>query len=774
MKFINGRYEWDVDDPLFPQIKRVFRKRVGPRGERHGFSFAAAVTFFIGAVEATTFATLITVGAALTNIAIAVGLSYGVGLLTKKPQAGQQSLGAQPPQSAQVTSRQSLPARTRSYGTVCRGGSISFEEVNRNTGTPVVIVPGFSPITAAVPGTTDLYVEMLQGQGEIDSVIDHFLGDTEVQIDDAGLITVGEPYANAGVIRIFNMLGTADQEAFTYLTGTFPGIVDDTHRWRGVPKTLIVYYGVPNDQIGTFYGAGPPPYRCIQKSALLYDPREETQIADGDPDRPRASNWEYEDLAGLVMLDYMRHPDGFKRKAPQSGTRKMVPIARFYMPEWIAYINCCDEEVPLKAGGTEKRYRLCGTYDMTSDPKDVLQSMQDACDAEIYTRGDGTIGIHGGKWDAPTVDVANKYLLSHSLKPGTKKLTAYNVLNVKYTAPDNDYQLVDMDPLRDEANITLRGEELNKSVQLIWCPSHGQARRIAKIMRAKDNPEWQGTIVTTPYGLKGIGQRTINFEVADYGINRSFLRTSFKPAPNLSTVEFSIVSLDATAYAWDPETEEGDAPPIPVDTTQDATIPVPADFVALAGSIAVQGGVSGSVIVASWTTVRSTFAYEINWQLASGLADDWNSIRVPPGTTSWQSPVLQDATIYNIRLRSITPAVRASAWTPTDAGLAVTTVADATPPAQPTSFTSSKAGSNVTLGWSNPNSPNFYKTIVYRGGSNVFGIATAIATLYGSPGSARSYADNALANGTYYWWVQSFNASGVASTQVGPQTQTIP
>lgn len=749
MNFRKGRYIIDIHDPIFPTFGRVLRQKIGPIESRNGLTVAATVALILGPLEAATFATIATYASyALTAAAIA-GLSYASSFLRPRPSGP----GAVAPQDGQIIVRQAMPQRQRSYGTVCRGGAASFEETKDG----------------------NLYMEVLQGQGEIDSVVAHLLGDTEVQIDGAGEITIGAPFAGNGVVQIFNKLGTADQTAFPQLVAAFPASVTATHRWRGVPKTLLVYKGVPSDQISTYYGGGIPAYRAVQRSSLVFDPRDEAQIANGDPDRPRANNWEFSELAGLVMLDYMRHPDGFKRKKPGAGSRSMIPISKFYLPEWIDFINCCDEDVPLKAGGTEKRYRLCGTYDLTADPKDVLQAMQDSCDAEVYTRGDGTIGIHGGKWDVPETDIDSKYLLfPRSLKPGSRKLSAYNVLNVKYPSPNNDYQLVDMDPRRDEDNIDLRGQELNKSAQLTWCPSHSQARRIAKIMMKKENPDWQGTVVTMPYGLKAIGQRTINFTIPELGIDRSFLRTRFKPAGNLSSIEIGIASLDASAYAWDAETEEGTEPPIPVDTAQDNTIPVPDDFEVVAGSIVLQGGVNGSVLAVSWTVEISTFSYEINWQEDGALSSDWNSVHIPAGTTSWVSPVLQDATDYRVRIRAITPASRASLWAPDDSGVMVTTTADTTPPGVATGFLSSKFGSDVTLDWTNPNSPNFYKTIVYRGTTAVFGAATPIATIYGGIALAKSYIDTGLANGTYYWWVVAVNASGVAAAQVGPETQTIP
>ncbi len=94
-------------------------------------------------------------------------------------------------------------------------------------------------------------------------------------------------------------------------------------------------------------------------------------------------------------------------------------------------------------------------------------------------------------------------------------------------------------------------------------------------------------------------------------------------------------------------------------------------------------------------------------------------------------------------------------------------------PGQPVDFASVKVGSTVTLSWTNPNSPNLYKTELYRGGTASFGSAVLIYTANGGIGEPRSYDDPALAAGTYYWWLVSKNASDVSSSPVGPQTKTI-
>ena len=597
-------------------------------------------------------------GIAAGTWAIALGLTY-IGLaagLTLAPMALRALIGKPgtvPPADGQVITRQSLPSRKRSYGLVSRGGDTAFQEYRAK-----------------------LYWEILHNQGQIDSFVAYFLGNTEVQLNGVSRdVLSGKPWADPigttkSKVKIYSMTGTAAQTAFPQLVSAFavPGfgvwggaIVDlSNHRWRGVAKSLIVYENITGADATKYYGSGVPPLRVILRSSLIYDPRNGAQIADGDPDRPTDNGWTYSDNAGMVLLDYLRHPDGWKRRAPGPSARRMVPISRFYLPEWLAFISCCDEDVTLQNGMTEKRWRLAGTYDLTGDPKTVLEDMQKACDAEVYIRGDGKIGIHGGRWMPPQITIPQKHIVSHSLKPGSGKLTAFNRLNLKYCDPEQDFQMVDADIWRDEDNIALRGEEIAHSDELTWCPSHRQCRAIGKIMLALNNPEWQGDVVTNAFGLKQKAREnpTVSFEIPEYFDARPFRRTKYKPASNLSVVEWSICSVDKDAYDWNPAEDEGNAPEVSPDTTNDNLIEVPASYAATAAA-----GPRLSLSWAAYSISNGIYSYEVNWRKVGDPI--WQARRTATGATSFLSPIVLAGQTYETRIKRLSPALRASDWTST-------------------------------------------------------------------------------------------------------------
>jgi hypothetical protein len=107
--------------------------------------------------------------------------------------------------------------------------------------------------------------------------------------------------------------------------------------------------------------------------------------------------------------------------------------------------------------------------------------------------------------------------------------------------------------------------------------------------------------------------------------------------------------------------------------------------------------------------------------------------------------------------------------------VALAAIADNTAPAAPSSFVVNGGSGKATGAFTSPNSPNFGSVVIYRGTSTDFAAATAIFTLYGSPGQARDFSDDGRPPGTYRYWARARNRSGFgdASSTAGPITVTV-
>lgn len=603
---------------------------------------------------------LLGVGAATVSYASIVGYTavaaagYGLSFAASRllTQGGQ---SAQSPQKSQINIKQPLPDRFRSYGTAKVGGPIAFERVDY----------GGQGKDANLANAC--YIVLLQGQGQIDSILEHWLDDRQVLIDGSNIVSahIGEG-SFPPIVKIFNKLGTASQAAFSLLTSTFDYITDN-HRWRGVPVSLVTFYNytvTPGHETTVIaqqaYPSGPWKYRAVQRAALLYDPRDGAQNANGDPDDPSSANWAWSDNAALVILDFLRHPDGWGRRA----NRAMLPISRFRIADWIAFANSCDVSVNVKVSGAVKRYRISGSYQMTVAPKQILQGMLDACDAEIYRHSDGTIGIRGGKWDDPTVTITDADIIGHQLTSLKGKASASNIIKAKYNSPGHDYQEVDMDPLYDQANIDLRGEELPVDLDLAWCPSHNQARRLTKIQLAKRNPVWFGTIVTGPRGLLVYNQRIITLQINELGIDDTFFITSFKPSPSFEKIEIGISSLASSAYDFDPDNDEGTPAAFSVLDGTDVSRRTAPTSIPIPGSLLTSFADNGGVLL-TWNVTNPngwTLNYEARYQETSPAVGDFAPMRVSEVARAARSEIILPGADYQFQVRALSPAGQPSAW----------------------------------------------------------------------------------------------------------------
>jgi hypothetical protein len=558
-------------------------------------------------------------------------------------------------------------------------------------------------------------------------------------------------YDSAYRVKLYPQMGEDDQAAQKTLIDAFPAIWGVYHRLAGITNVLCAFQDVPQADFSSVYPQGIPGYRAVLAGAKIYDPRDEAH------DSSDKTTWEWSDNAACVILDFLTHADGMGRDRTHFNEASFATAA-----------DVCDESVSLKSGGSEARYRISASYDLTERPSDVLTRLLAACDGYLYPTADGTWGLRVGKWYAPTVTIPSSAILEYSMQQGTAALAQFNQLKLTYTDPNNDYQETEAEPWEDAASILKYGT-LTDQLKLLEVPSTSQVRRLGKIASAKSNPEWRGTIKTSMAGLAAMGEAVVNVALDELDIDTTFLVTNFQIAGDLSHCIIEISSLAASAYEWDADTEEGTPPATQGSNTPLQVPDTPTGFSVIAAQIIVQGATVAAAAATSWDVPdRDTLSHEIQYKLTSD--HQWASAAVPAGTEAWKSGVLNDGESYDFRLRAIGPGGAPSGWTST---ATVVMTADTAAPGAPTGLTSSLATTTATIQWTNPSNENFYATKIYRGVTATFASASLIDTVYGGIGLTKSVTNSGLAVGTYYWWAVAVNASDVASAATGPTTQTV-
>jgi hypothetical protein len=507
----------------------------------------------------------LTVGG-LVSGALSTGLMFGLSQLLN-----QQPKGAQ--QRSQVTAKDANPRRLRGYGYMKLGGPVFFLK--------------------AVNGAY-LYTGIIHCEGEIDGYEQWWADDIQIAIPGPmGGTNATAPWTNH--LHVYSTLGTPNQAASAVLTGNFPGIWTEDHRGAGLAYSVMVCV-LPAKASKTFQkvfpSGGAPTLRVVARLSKVHDPYNAVPSNWNNP-----ATWYWSRNPALCIMDFLT----IERTDAVSGRKwSFLPKSRINLASFGQFRNLCNEGVPITTGGNEERYNLNGIYDLSEEPRDVLRRMLSTCDAELVPFPDGSVGIKGGKWEEPTVTLIDEHIQSFRYEQGNDKLSAFNRLKWTFTDPLNDYQQIEGDPWDDNEAQIEAGEILNGNLDLPMVQSHSQGRRLAKIYTAKMNPQHKLTnVVCKMPALALVGERVVRVRLSYLDLDEVFIITRFEPSLDLMTATVDLSSIDPSAYAWSPVSEEGQRPAIASSTAPTTTPPVATGVVLSIVSTEIATGVFANAIRAA-------------------------------------------------------------------------------------------------------------------------------------------------------------------------------
>lgn len=234
----------------------------------------------------------------------------------------------------------------------------------------------------------------------------------------------------------------------------------------------------------------------VAKCSPIWDPRDVTQTL-ADP-----ASWRASDNPVLQLINYLTEPDG----GMGLGINEILPTD--VLAQWMEEADLCDD---LILG--VKRYTSAGWYQFDNSPDSVINKMLAACDGWLAESGDGSLVLKVGVYREPTdPPIMEKHILGFSVRYGTSDEESINQINVSYTNPSLGYVSDQIDAVRDEDAITLAGIVRAKPLDLSWVQIPQQAQRLAERAMLRLNPTISGTLITTLYGLRYLGQRWVKVQ----------------------------------------------------------------------------------------------------------------------------------------------------------------------------------------------------------------------------------------------------------------------
>lgn len=539
----------------------------------------------------------------LLQIGLAVGLSVLSNLLTPTPK----------PEDVQGNYRQSTPVRGALYGEGLIGGAWAFGATKNGE---------FHKIIALA-------------SRKLTSIEEHWVDDKSVVVDGSGWVTAA-PYNSK--LRILTRLGETPNTYYSELE-TFFSEWTSSHRGDGIASLYSRQLAVKEKDLGkVFPNLFNTLYRVRAKGVVVYDPTDVAQSVDNP------ATWTYSDNLARVVMDYLWHVDGMK-----------IPVSRLTTPQalagWVEAVNDCNDAIPLKAGGTEPRYRCWCYYQYNERPGDVVKRMMAAGAARFKLTADGGLTIVVGKWRAPTVTIDDDAVIALSdVGRGRSKQQTANVVRATFTSPLHKFQTTDADIWIDEADVSERGA-IETDRQFPCSPSHGQTRRLMKIEAHRAKPEWVGTFPTNLRGMEAFGEQFINFGYSPLGITGEFEIGDYSLLVQDGTLvgaQISLSSITEAAFAWDAATEEGTPPPID-EIDEVSSIPDATGFTAEL-VIKTVGGVSLPYARLAWDAVPSeSLSVEIQAKKVSDTA--WTPVGFSVGETTVDWLMTEEGEDYEFEAR---------------------------------------------------------------------------------------------------------------------------
>lgn len=672
-------------------------------------------------------------GAAIVSLVISVVFAVAQALLFPKRTPQRQQTAVPKPEDGKYNFKQNVPHLTRVYGRVKKPGDYLFLEERNGQALHL----------------------MVWACHRIEGYVDHYLHDEKITIT-GGVVTAPSHFYNSGggysYVAMDYRLGLPLETAYSGLVTDFGDIWTVDHRGDALATVLYNFGSTSAENYGKVYPQQMPNWSAVGDGAWVYDPR-----TNQDPDDPET--WTFSTNLARIRLDHLTHVSGFR-----------LSKADLYMPDWEAAADISDQVVLNRDDEEEPRYHGGLWYRYDNDPVEIGKLIDEAGELVVYERGDGLVGVHAGVMVTPDIRLTIDDMLSFSIDANKRGATTVQAVRGRFTDPDAVYNTVDAaiygDPYTGEDTQRTRTVD-NQAVQY-----HNHMNRLQKLAFIRANAP--RVSIKIPFDATGSTRRIrerrfVRVHYPDRGLDEAIVEIAGRPKLSLRemTYAFDGIVVPSTLYSFDAATEEG-VPGTIGEPIEPAGVPVPDNFAIGIATEVIAGGQTAAYGVASWDHLSDALNYELEWQL-SDESEPAQSVVSKGGATEIRTPILRDGAVYRFRLRAVSNGLP-SDWTAYETE---TAVADTVAPDPPDDFDSSLAGSNVTLTWTNPNSANLQRTTLYRGSTSSFGSAVAFHTSNGSIGEARTYTDYSLPSGTYYYWVQSFNASGVGSGEVGPEVRTI-
>jgi hypothetical protein len=577
-----------------------------------------------------------TVGAAIAEIGIAVGLGFAAKKLAPKPKASGGGSSAQRGTTLQLAIDTAAP-RQVIFGRAATAGSLVYWQTT---------------------GADNALLQMVVALA--DHECEGLVGIWADGVERAWNAGTGVVDGYNGNLKVRFYAGTAAQTVDTAVRDASDG------RWTNDETGVNVCYAVVEAQYDeASFPGGIPQLVFVIDGAKLYDPRfDDTVGGDGDQRWADQSTWEFSANVAVAIYNVLR---GFK-----AGSKPLLglnaPADAIRLSDFEAAANVCDEAVNLGAGGTEPRYRCGLVVTLDGQPnREALDELISAMAGDVICAG-GIYRIIAGVARSSVATITDADLIPReplASEPRLSRNELTNAVTGTFSDPARSYNMVPLPPRTSGDDETADGGiRLAQSLDLAAVTSRTQAQRVMEIARkrARRQVRTRFTLRARWFGLEPGDWITYTSDRRGYS-SKVFEVDSVKRNPDLTSV-VSLREMDAGFDDWSTGDELAD------DTTNDLlaagpTLSAVSDLEVVPVIIEGDAGAQRPGLQATWTPIAdpTVVAIRIEYRKVGDTIALERRVEDPStGQYTWAEGI-QGGIDYEIRALPVTQPERAVDWT---------------------------------------------------------------------------------------------------------------
>lgn len=413
----------------------------------------------------------------------------------------------------------------------------------------------------------------------------------------------------------------------------------------------------------------------------------------------------YSNNAALCVGDYI-----CEQQVGMSATMQEMDISA-----WSSSANTCDEDVPLAAGGTEKRYTCDGTFTVDNTRQNIVEDMLTSMLGQLaYVAG--KFQIFAAVWRTPTITLSEDDIRGDTIAvtgPQPQRSDNFNAVKGVFSDPSSQWQPTDYPPYINATYVAQDGLVIYHDLNLPYTKSASMAQRLAKILLLRQR---NGLMVeiscmltaldATPPDNVYLDNTVLGWNAKTFEVLTSQLAMfQVDGEDNVYGVGVNLKLRETASAIFDWSAEESALDLTPNTSLPDATTAgqAPTGMTLASGTdqlLIRSDGTIWSRILVSWTQVTDVFVTSgglIEVQFKKSVDSDWQPAGVVSGNSTFAYIVdVNDGESYDVRIRSRSSIGRLSTFTEVDGH---TVIGKTAPPSDVSGFNVTQNGTLAVMRW---------------------------------------------------------------------------